>query len=77
MCCSERTLRRKYNTESVSFRTVLDDVKNVLAHKYLTITALDVAEIATLLDYSEAENFHPAFARWNGMIPTEFLRQKD
>lgn len=77
LCCSERTLRRKLKAESVSFRTVLDDVKNVLAQKYLTRTDLDVAEIATLLGYSEAENFHPAFARWNGMTPAEFRRQKN
>jgi AraC-like DNA-binding protein len=74
---SERTLRRRLKAEFTSFRAVLDDVKNVLAQKYLTRTALDVAEIATLLGYSEAENFHPAFARWNGMTPTEFRRQKD
>lgn len=74
---SERTLRRRLKAESTSFRAVLDDVKNVLAMKYLTRTALDVAEIATLLGYSEAENFHPAFARWNGMTPAEFRRQKD
>ena len=53
LCCSERTLRRKYNTESVSFRTVLDDVKNVLAHKHLTITALDVA-MCVMLPHSSS-----------------------
>ena len=74
---SERTLRRKLKAESTSFRTVLDGVRNVLARKYLAGTVLGVAEIGTLLGYSEAENFYRAFVRWNGMTPTEFRRQKD
>jgi AraC-like DNA-binding protein len=72
---SERTLRRKLNTESVSFRALFDEVRDLLATEYLTKTNLTVADIAHLLSYSETVNFRRAFVRWNGMTPSEYRQQ--
>jgi len=74
---SERTLRRRLKRESTSFRAVLNDVRNTLARRYLTGTGLAATDIATLLGYSDPENFYRAFARWNGMTPTEYRGQQE
>jgi len=69
---SESTLRRRLDSESTSFRTLCDEVKNVLAKKYLTETELTVADIAHLLDYTDTANFRRAFVRWNKIPPNEY-----
>jgi AraC-like DNA-binding protein len=69
---SESTLRRRLDNESTSFRTLCDEVKNVLAEKYLMETELSVADIAHLLDYTATPNFRRAFVRWNKITPSEF-----
>ena len=76
MNISERTLRRRLKEESTSFRAVLDDVRNRVARRYLDETGLEVVVIASLLGYSEPENFYRAFARWNGMTPAEYRRRQ-
>jgi len=73
---SERSLRRKLNAESVSFRTLFEEVRDLLATEYLAKTDLTVAEIAHLLSYSETVNFRRAFMRWNGITPSEYRLQK-
>ena len=73
---SERSLRRKLNAESVSFRTLFEEVRDLLATEYLAKTDLTVAEIAHLLSYSETVNFRRAFVRWNSMTPSEYRQQQ-
>jgi len=73
---SERTLRRRLSNESASFRTICDEVRNVLACQYLSDTQLTVTDIAELLDYSETVSFRRAFVRWNGMTPQAYRRQR-
>jgi AraC-like DNA-binding protein len=73
---SERTLRRRLNTESTSFRATFDEVRDLLAREYLADTQLTVADIAHLLDYSETVNFRRAFVRWNRVTPSEYRQQQ-
>lgn len=73
---SERTLRRHLEAEETSFRAIVDDVRNLLAHAYLSDTPLSVAEIAHLLGYGEAVHFRRAFVRWNKVTPSEFRKLK-
>jgi AraC-like DNA-binding protein len=73
---SERTLRRRLDGEANSFRAIKEEVKNMLAQNYLANTELTVAEVATLLDYTETVNFRQAFVRWNGVTPTDYRRQQ-
>jgi AraC-like DNA-binding protein len=51
---------------------ICDEVRNVLARQYLAATELTVAEIASLLDYSEPVSFRRAFVRWNKMTPIAY-----
>ena len=73
---SERTLRRRLEAESTSFRSTFEEVKDLLAREYLVETQLTVAEIAHLLGYSETVNFRRAFVRWNGVTPSQFRQQQ-
>lgn len=72
---SERTLRRRLETESTSFRSTFDEVRDLLAREYLTETQMTVAEIAHMLNYSETVNFRRAFVRWNGVTPSQYRQQ--
>jgi AraC-like DNA-binding protein len=72
---SERTLRRRLEEESTSFRAMVDEIKDLLAREYLASTELTIAEIAHLLDYAETVSFRRAFARWNGVTPSTYRQQ--
>ena len=73
---SERTLRRRLEAESTSFRSTFEEVRDLLAREYLAGTDLTVADIAHLLDYSETVNFRRAFVRWNGVTPSRYRQQQ-
>jgi AraC-like DNA-binding protein len=73
---SERTLRRRLEAESTSFRSVFDEIRDLLAREYLTKTELTIADIAHLLDYAETVSFRRAFVRWNGVTPIGYRQQK-
>ena len=49
-----------------------DEVRDVLAKKYLTTTNLTISDIAMLLNYSEAASFRRAFIRWNKVTPNDY-----
>lgn len=72
---SERSLSRRLNAESTNFRAVSDELKNVLAKKYLAIAEFTIADIAYLLGYTETVNFRRAFVRWNAVTPIEYRRR--
>ena len=69
---SESTLRRRLKEESSSYRIICDEVRGVLAKKYLTSTNLTISDIAMLLNYSEAASFRRAFIRWNKVTPNDY-----
>jgi AraC-like DNA-binding protein len=73
---SERTLRRRLEAESTSFRSTFEEIRDLLAREYLAETELTVAEIAHLLDYSETVNFRRAFVRWNGATPSQYRQHQ-
>lgn len=68
----ERTLQRKLEAEGTAFQSLFDDARRGLAERHLREQRLSVQEIAFLLGYSDASNFHRAFRRWTGMTPARF-----
>ncbi|WP_371194390.1 AraC family transcriptional regulator [Glaciecola sp. SC05] len=66
---SESTLQRRLAAEGHKFQALLDQLRNSLAHEYLTGTQLSINEIAALLGFSDAANFRRAFKRWNNRTP--------
>ncbi len=73
---SARTLKRRLKDESTSFRSTVEEIRDLLAREYLSKTELTVAEIAHLLDYAETVNFRRAFVRWNGITPSQYRQQQ-
>ena len=66
---STRTLQRHLGDEGTTFQTVLADVRESLAHHYLTQSAMPLTEIAFLLGYDDPNSFHRAFHQWTGNTP--------
>ena len=69
---SERTLRRRLESESTSYQMIVNDVRNHLAQQYLSDTDLSVADVGTLVGFEDFANFRHAFRRWNGVTPSQF-----
>jgi AraC-like DNA-binding protein len=69
---STRTLRRKLQEESTSFRRLVDELRMDLAIKYLRDTDLTVEDVAATLGFSDAANFRHAFRRWTKAAPHQF-----
>jgi AraC-like DNA-binding protein len=68
---SERTLQRRLASEGTSFPEVLNNLRCMLAKRYLREPNLPVSEIAWLLGYSQPTAFTHAFRRWTGKSPKQ------
>lgn len=73
---SERTLRRRLAEEGVSFRGLLDEIREQLAEELLLTGGLRVAEVAQRLGYVEVSSFSQAFRRWKGVGPREYRSRR-
>ena len=69
---SDRTLRRRLAGEGVSFRGLLDEIREQLAEELLVTGGLPVAEVAERLGYLEVSSFSQAFRRWKGVGPRAY-----
>jgi AraC-like DNA-binding protein len=67
-----RTLRRQLDAEGVSFRGLVEEVRQTMAEELLSIAQLGVKEVADRLGYFEIASFITAFKRWKGMPPGEW-----
>ena len=66
---SERTLHRRLADEGTSFQSLLDDVRQELARRYLAQRRLTLAQTAYLLGFADQSNFTRACKRWFGSSP--------
>lgn len=71
---TSRTLRRRLESEGMSFVTIVDDVRCSLATEYLKTTKMSTEDIAMLLGFSDAANFRRALKRWTGKGPGELRK---
>jgi AraC-like DNA-binding protein len=69
---SARTLQRKLKEEGLSYKKLIDQLKNEFAISYLKRPELSIGEIAYLLSYADTSSFTRAFKGWTGKSPTEF-----
>jgi AraC-like DNA-binding protein len=70
-----RSLQRRLKDEGTSFQVVREDVRRMLAQRYLD-DGLALAEISFLLGFSDPSAFSRAFKRWTGMTPVERRAQR-
>ena len=72
---SERTIRRHLSQRGTSYREIVDDFRTELSRRYLSNTALGVAEIGDLLGFADTKSFMRAFKRWTGQTAGQFRNQ--
>jgi transcriptional regulator GlxA family with amidase domain len=58
---NDRSLRRQFREQGISFRGLLDELRMQIAMKYLRTTQLANEDIAPALGFSDATNFRRAF----------------
>lgn len=66
-----RSLQRRLADENTSLRTLGAEIKKELAHEFLSSSEVKVAEVASLLGYSEASAFRRAYKTWTNKTPRQ------
>jgi AraC-like DNA-binding protein len=69
LATSTRTLKRRLAGEGSSFSEVLEGEQRARAIAMLGDEARSIAEIASIVGYSDVANFNRAFRRWTGETP--------
>ena len=69
---SERTLRRRLDSEGTSYNALLDELRRDLARRYVAETRDGFEAVADRLAFADASTFFRAFKRWTGMTPAQF-----
>ena len=69
---SSRNLQRQLQSAGTTFNTLLNEIRQDLAQKYLRDQDTSMTEIAFLLGFSESSAFSRAFKRWIGVSPTQY-----
>lgn len=73
---SGRALQNRLKSLGITFKDVVDEVREQLAYNYLEKTNTSIIDVAFLLGFSEQSSFSRAFKRWSGLAPIEYRRQK-
>lgn len=73
---SARTLKRRLQSEGTSYTELLEAERRARAELLLTQGTLSVKEVSAQLGYADTAAFSHAFARWNGVSPSEFQRAR-
>lgn len=73
---SEQTLRRKLNSEGMSYQRLKDELRYSLANKMLASRSLSISEISGRLGFSEPRAFSRAYKHWSGVPPRTFRKEK-
>lgn len=72
---SKRTLQRRLQEESTSFKIELNQTREKLARYYLTNSTSSGGEISFLLGFDDPNSFFRAFHAWTGKTPESFRRE--
>jgi AraC-like DNA-binding protein len=69
---NSRTLRRRLANSGTRFRLLSEQCRFEIARQFLETSDMDVASIATALDYANQSSFTRAFLRWSGSTPARW-----
>jgi len=72
---SERSLRRKLESEGTSYRALVQAAHENAACTMLRNPVRTIQEVAHALGFADATAFHRAFKRWLGVTPQEYRSQ--
>lgn len=71
---SSRTLQRRLQNAGTSFKTILTEVRQGLALKYIRDSRLTLTELSFQLGFSEMSAFSRAFKQWTGESPRGYRK---
>jgi len=74
---SVRTLARRLEREGTTFSSILDQLRQELALRYVGSRNMPLAEVSSRLRFSHPEGFHRAFKRWTGQTPHAYRRARE
>jgi len=66
------TFARRLQAFGVGFQELVDESRFEIARQMLEDSAMEVSQLAALLDYSNASAFTRAFRRWSGTTPARW-----
>jgi AraC-like DNA-binding protein len=72
-----RTLRRRLDEQSTSYKALLDELRRELACHYLNRSTERFEQIANRLGFAEPSTFYRAFKRWTGTTPALYRAQRE
>ena len=72
---TSRTLARRLSKENITFKKIIEDMRQQLALKCIENTQWSIEDIAHILKYSDAANFSRAFKRWTGIAPGHYRKK--
>ncbi len=75
MGMSERTLRRRLRRENSRFCDIIDDVRKMLALRFVQTTRMSADDIASKVGFSDTANLRRALKRWTGHTFGQLRRQ--
>jgi AraC-like DNA-binding protein len=67
-----RTLHRRLNAFGTGYRDMVDACRFQIAAQMLEDSALEIGQVAAMLDYANASAFTRAFRRWSGTTPANW-----
>lgn len=71
LCLSSRTFQRRLAEDGLSFRILMEGLRQRRADGLLADTSLSVQEVAFLVGYSEHSTFSHAYRQWTGSPPQQ------
>ncbi|MCP5018513.1 MAG: AraC family transcriptional regulator [Ketobacter sp.] len=71
-----RALQNRLRQAEVSFKDVVDRVRQVLVLGYMQDTSLTLLDLAFLLGFAEQSSFSRAFKRWFGQPPQQYRKRQ-
>jgi AraC-like DNA-binding protein len=74
MGISARSMRRMLARKGVSYRALVQSVRETLAARMLSDKNTTIQEVAYALGFSDSTAFHRAFKRWKGATPGTFQK---
>jgi AraC-like DNA-binding protein len=69
---TRRTLQRRLDAEGFSFQRILDETRYEVCRQLLTLTRLGIAEVSSIIGYSDASVLTRRFTEWSGMTPSDW-----
>jgi AraC-like DNA-binding protein len=73
---SRSTMQRQLAAEGQAYQSILDHVRQDLAVRYLTKSALTPGQVAGLIGFADPKSFQRAFKGWTGKPPERFRQEQ-